>query len=153
MAALNCSSCGAALEIENQFVRSVTCGFCGSTYLVSGSDSLDPTGKTASLADYPSRFQVGMRGKLRERGFQIMGRVRYSYASGFWEEWQIIWDDGSPPDWVEEDEGFWVLYKRQRVKSAIPPFEQVSVGSTVQVNQYQVFVTEKRQAQMVEIGR
>ncbi|MBL8164213.1 MAG: DUF4178 domain-containing protein, partial [Anaerolineae bacterium] len=82
---------------------------------MSGTDTLDPTGQTASLANYPSRLRVGMSGKIRGRGFTVLGRIRYMYDEGFWEEWQITWDDGAPPDWLEEDEGYWTLYRRERV--------------------------------------
>lgn len=149
MAQLTCQNCGATLNVDNQFVRSVTCSFCGSTYLISGSDSLDFQGKTASLADYPSRLRVGTQGSIKGRGFTVLGRIRYSYAAGFWEEWQINWDDGAPPDWLEEDEGLWVLYTRQRIKGAIPESSAVRIGSTVKINNYDVYVTEKREAEMV----
>lgn len=145
---MTCSSCGAALEVKNQFIRSVTCKFCGATYLVSGSDSLESVGKMASLADYPSKLNVGSMGEIRGRGFSVIGRVRYAYAEGFWEEWQIVWDDGAPPDWLEEDEGYWTVYRRERVKGAIPPHDQVKVGSSVTINGKSVFITEKRTAKV-----
>ncbi len=149
MSNLNCQSCGAPLTIQNQFIRSVTCEYCGSSYIVSGDQGLNMKGKTASLADYPSRLTVGQTGTIKGKGFSVMGRVRYSYDEGFWEEWQVNWDDGSAPDWLEEDEGYWTVYKRERVRSAIPPYEQVKVGGTVQVNKYNVFVTEKREGKMM----
>lgn len=148
MANLSCTSCGAALEIANQFVRTVTCRYCGASYLVSGSDKLDPTGKSASLADYPSKLYPGVRGKLRGRGFKVLGRVRYAYPSGFWEEWQIAWDDDAPPDWLEEDEGYWTLFKRERVRGTLPAFEEIRVGGSYTVNNRQLFVTEKRTARL-----
>lgn len=148
MQSFTCANCGGSIQVENQFIRTVTCKFCQSSYLVRGTDSLDPTGKSASLANYPSRIQVGARGQLKGRGFHVIGRVRYTYDGGFWEEFQIGWDDGAPPDWIEEDEGYWTLYKRERVKSAMPDFNSVRVGSTVAVNQYQVYVTEKRIGQV-----
>jgi hypothetical protein len=143
---MTCSSCGAPLEVKNQFIRSVTCKFCGATYLVSGSDNLESVGKMASLADYPSRLNIGAMGEIRGRGFSVIGRV--AYAEGFWEEWQIVWDDGAPPDWLEEDEGYWTVYRRERVKGAIPPYEQVKVGSSVTINGKSVFITEKRTARV-----
>lgn len=149
MDGLTCENCGAALEIGNQFIRSVTCRFCGTAYIVSGSDSLNAAGKTVSLADYPSRLSLGVSGKIRGRGFSVLGRIRYTYGEGFWDEWQVGWDDGAPPDWLEEDEGYWTLYRREKVKSAIQPFEQVRVGGTTTINQYQVFITEKREAQVL----
>lgn len=149
MQKMTCSSCGAALEVENQFIRSVSCKFCGSTYIVSGSDTLDPVGKMASLADYPSRLNIGAAGEIRGRGFSVVGRVRYAYAEGFWEEWQILWNDNAPPDWLEEDEGYWTVYKRERVRGAAPAYDQTKVGQTVTINGRPVFITEKRTARMV----
>lgn len=146
---LECQSCGAPITVENQFIRSVTCQFCGASYVIKGSDTLDMTGKTSTLADYPSRLSIGQHGKIKGKGFHVMGRVRYSYDDGFWEEWQINWEDDTPPDWLEEDEGYWTLYRRERVRSAIPSYEQIRVGGTVQVNTYNVFVTEKREGKMM----
>lgn len=149
MQKMTCSSCGAPLEVQNQFIRSVTCRFCGSTYMISGSDGLNPMGKIPSLADYPSRLKVGMGGEIKGRGFRVIGRVRYAYSEGFWEEWQIMWDDEAPPDWLEEDEGYWTLYKRDRVRGAVPLYDQVRVGQSISINGRSVFITEKRQARMV----
>jgi hypothetical protein len=145
---MTCSNCGAGLEVENQFIRTVTCRFCGTNYLVSGSQGLDPTGQSATLADYPSRVNVGMRGEIRGRGFRVLGRIRYAYDSGFWEEWQIAWDDGAPPDWLEEDEGYWTVYRREPIKGEVPAYEQVRVGQTVNINNYKVYITEKRTAKV-----
>jgi hypothetical protein len=145
---MQCKNCGAALEVENQFIRTVTCRFCGTNYLVSGSDTLDVQGQSVTLADYPSRLKVGMQGKIRGRDFTVLGRIRYRYDEGFWEEWQIAWGDGAPPDWLEEDEGYWTLYRRERVKGAVLPYDQVRVGASVKLNNREVFVTEKRRAKV-----
>jgi len=145
----NCNSCGAPLKIENSFVRSVTCEFCGSTYIVSGSDGLNEAGKTTSLADYPSRLSVGQQGVIDGRSFTVLGRVRYTYDEGFWDEWQIEWHDGAPPDWLEEDEGYWTLYKRERVRGPLPSMEEISVGQTYKINKHEVFITEKRTGKMM----
>jgi hypothetical protein len=145
---LSCKNCGGSLEIENQFIRTVTCRFCGTNYLVSGDDSLDPTGQSVSLANYPSRLKVGLQGEIRGRIFTVLGRIRYMYDEGYWEEWQIAWSDGAPPDWLEEDEGYWTLYRREKVKGALPDYDQVRVGGTIKVNQHSVFVTEKRRAKV-----
>lgn len=148
MQKMSCTSCGADLQIENSFIRAITCQACGASYVVSGSDTLDATGKTARLVDYPSRLSVGMSGKIRGRSFTVLGRIRYAYADGFWEEWQIAWDDGAPPDWLEEDEGLWTVYRRERIKSVVPAYNEVKVGSTITVNNQPVFITEKRTARV-----
>lgn len=146
---LECQTCGAPITIENQFIRAVTCQFCGSSYLISGDEGLEARGQGVKLADYPSRLNVGQTGVIRGRNFSVLGRVRYSYPEGFWEEWQIAWEDGQPPAWLEEDEGYWTIYKRERVRSQIPAHDTVRVGGTIQVNNMTVFVTEKRHGKMV----
>lgn len=149
MPQLTCSSCGAPIQIENQFVRAITCPFCGASYLVEGDSTLSPNGQGASLANYPSRVRVGARGKIRGRDFTVLGRIRYTYDEGFWDEWQIAWDDGAPPDWLEEDEGYWTVFKKERVRGAVTPFDQIRVGSTIKINNRDVFITEKRKAKML----
>ncbi|MGJ3240716.1 MAG: DUF4178 domain-containing protein [Anaerolineae bacterium] len=146
---LDCQSCGAPLTIENQFIRAVSCQYCGASYLISGEEGLKPRGKGAKLADYPSRLSVGQTGIIRGRRFTVLGRVRYAYDEGFWEEWQISWNDDQPPAWLEEDEGYWTLYKRERVRGAIPPHSEINVGSTVKINNLDVFITEKRSGRMI----
>lgn len=149
MQEMSCQNCGAALEIENQFIRSITCEFCGTSYMISGGSQLNMQGQGVSLADYPSRLSVGMRGIIKGREFTVLGRIRYRYDAGFWEEWQINWQDGSPPDWIEEDEGLWTLYTGGRVRAALPPYDEVSVGSNVSINNQSVFITEKRRGSVL----
>jgi hypothetical protein len=148
MRQMTCASCGASLEVENQFIRAVTCKFCNSSYTIQGDTGLNLTGKGNSLANYPSRLSVGMGGAIRGRSFTVLGRIRYVYDAGFWEEWQIAWTDQAPPDWLEEDEGYWTLYKRERVKGAVPAYDQVRIGGSVAINQHNVFITEKRTAKV-----
>lgn len=149
MQQMQCKSCGAPLQIENQFIRSVTCGFCGTAYMVSGDSTLDTTGKTAALANYPSRLKVYSKGTIRGRGFTVLGRIRYTYDEGFWDEWQIGWDDNAPPSWLEEDEGYWTVFDKQRVRGEVPPYENIRVGSTVNINGQNVFISEKRKARVM----
>lgn len=149
MAQMICQNCGAELSVENQFIRAVTCAYCGTAYIVSGSEKLDRQGQSVTLADYPSRVNVGVRGNIKGRAFTVLGRIRYRYDAGFWEEWQINWDDGAAPAWLEEDEGMWTLYSGGRIRAAIPGYDDVRVGSTVKVNNNDVFVTEKRRGQVL----
>lgn len=149
MQQMSCTSCGAPLQIENQFIRSVTCGFCGMAYMVSGDSTLDSTGTTVALANYPSRLKVYSKGTIRGRGFTVLGRIRYTYDEGFWDEWQIGWDDGAPPSWLEEDEGYWTVFNKQRVRGEIPSYDALRVGTTVNINGQNVFISEKRRARVL----
>ena len=140
----NCPACGAPLDIKNRFVKVVTCDFCGQTLLLKDT-GLDPTGRVAKLTDLPSLLYIDAAGTLFGRTFQVIGRLRYQYDAGYWDEWFLTFQ-GDTPGWLVEDEGTYKLYKKSILTSAIPSFDKIRVGSTIQVGERQVFVTEKGEA-------
>jgi len=124
----------------------VTCDFCSQVMLLSDS-GLDPTGQTAKLAELPSPLYVDAAGQISGRQFQVMGRLRYQYGSGLWDEWFLVFDDGQP-GWLQEDEGEYILFHKETLTSTVPPFDDVAVGSVLRIGRHNVFVTEKGQAQI-----
>lgn len=140
----SCPACGAPLDIKNRFVKLAACDFCGQTLLIKDT-GIDPTGKTAKLVDLPSKLFIDAEGEIEDKQFQVLGRLRYQYDSGMWDEWFIMFD-GEQPGWLVEDEGTFKLYHKTTLTSSIPSFEQVQVGSTINVGGRQVFVTEKGEA-------
>jgi hypothetical protein len=145
-AALNCPACGAPVALAHRFVKMVVCAHCGNTLAVEN-DRLDPTGKSAALADLPTRFQVGQRGAVRGRPFRILGRVRFTTEDGPWDEWYLAFDDGEIA-WLEEEEGEYVLSSPESLRSAVPAFDEMRVGTTLTVNGQPFFVTERCRARV-----
>jgi hypothetical protein len=141
---MSCPACNAPLTIQHRFVKMVTCDFCGQVSLVQ-EKGLDPTGRTAKLAQLPSPLYIDATGKLGGRPFRVMGRLRYEYPSGMWDEWFLTFEDDRP-GWLVEDEGEYTFYVKETYTGSIPPFESISVGSTVQIAGRKVFVTEKGKA-------
>lgn len=144
--ALNCPACGAPVALAHRFVKMVVCDHCESTLAVHD-DRLDPTGKTAALADLPTRFRVGQQGAVRGRPFRILGRVRFTTEDGPWDEWYLAFDDGAVA-WLEEEEGSYTLSFPEPLRTPVPPFEEARVGSTFAVNGRSFFVTERCRAQV-----
>lgn len=144
---INCPSCGAPLELESRFTTLVVCQFCGQTSHIRD-DGIDPTGKVAKLTEYISRLQVGKAATVGGRKCQVIGRVRYRYEDGVWDEWFVNFDDGQP-GWISEDEGDYVLYFKKRLTSPIPPWNEIRVGGFVSVPPMNVFVTEKGSGSIV----
>lgn len=147
--AFSCPSCGATLEIENRFSKVVMCVYCGQSSAISPA-GLDPTGEKALLADSPSIFSIGASGSmvLASKGrlsFKVLGRLRYKYDGGFWDEWFLEFTDGQKL-WLQEDEGEFTAFEKESLTSPLPPFEQISVGSVIPINGLSVFVTEKSTA-------
>lgn len=138
---VNCPNCGAPLQLESRFTTIVVCQYCGTTSYVRD-EGLDPTGKMAKLVDYASRLKVGREGTIRGRGFRTLGRVRYQYEDGTWDEWYLQFDDGQPA-WLSEDEGEYVLLFKKRLTSPLPPWDAIRVGGFLPVDNDRVFVSEK----------
>ena len=143
---LQCPSCGAQLPVEHRFVRMVACQYCQTVSEITDA-GLDPTGKTAKLAPLPTRFRVGQSGTLRGRPFEVLGRVRYTYDEGMWDEWYLAFADGDA-GWLEEEEGEYTLSRQEKLRTPAPAFDQVRVGTQFDVNGYPFFVTERCRAQI-----
>jgi hypothetical protein len=124
----------------------VVCPYCATTSEVTDS-GLDPTGKAAKLAPLPTQFAVGMRGTVRGAPFQVLGRVRYNYEEGLWDEWYLAFDDGDA-GWLEEDEGQYTLSRQERLRTPAPGFEEATVGTRFDLNGYPFFVTERVRARI-----
>lgn len=140
----SCPACGAPLDISNRFVKVVTCDFCGQTLLLKDT-GLDPTGRTAKLTDLPSKLFIDAEGSIAGQSFRAIGRLRYQYDAGYWDEWFIMLDSDKP-GWLVEDEGTYKLYHKTTLTGAIPPYEEVRVGTTMSIGDRSVFVTEKGEA-------
>jgi len=144
---LVCPTCGAPVKLKNRFVKVAVCDYCGQTLVVQD-DKLDPTGKTAKMTDYPTPFKIGRFGRLKGDEFEVIGMVRYEYDEGFWDEWCLNMG-GDKLVWIEEDEGLFRSFERVRIKSAIQSWEEVYPGSTITINNIDIFITEKNSAKIL----
>ncbi len=143
---LACPNCGAPLHIDSAFTTLVVCGYCGQSLTVRDT-GVDLAGQAAKLADYPSRLAVGRKGQIKGQGFTTLGRIRYESSAGFWDEWFLLLAD-QRVGWLEEDEGELTLVFKSQLTTPVPPFEQVHAGSFIPLGQWQMFVSEKGQAQV-----
>lgn len=143
----SCPACGGPLNVENRFVKMITCDFCDNVILVHDK-GLDPSGQKSKLAEFPSMLYVDASGRLQGRQFNVMGRLRYQSEISYWDEWFIIFEDKSQPGWLVEDEGNFTFYNKRTLTGSVPSFDEISVGSTVSIGDKQVFVTEKGRAQI-----
>ncbi len=139
----SCPSCGGPLTLESRFSKMVICPYCGQTCLVSAA-GLDPTGQTGTLADFPSMLAIGAKGTLRGEPFHVLGRLRYKYDDGFWDEWFI--QLGGRFIWLQEDEGTFTSFAKETITAELPAFGDIQVGKSLNVNGRQIFVTEKNEA-------
>jgi len=149
---LSCPSCGSPVEVDFRFMKAARCSYCGQLNYLNVAQQLDPRGpQTPPLVDYGSQLSVGRRGELAKRPFKVLGRVRYEWDKGFWDEWLLRFEDGERPEryWLQEDEGDYVLFKQLETDSPLPGYAAMAVGQEVAIAGYPFFITERRLTEVV----
>lgn len=109
----NCPSCGAALPTRNPGIVVAACEYCG-TAVTWDADAVRDSGRKSRLPQGFTRLYTGAMGTLKGHRFVVLGRVRYSWGRGFWDEWccQLLdeglvdqADDQDPQRvWITEDD-------------------------------------------------
>jgi hypothetical protein len=145
MPATQCPSCGAPIEIKNRFSKVLVCGYCG-THLKLAGDGFNSTGRHPKLAEFPSIFKVGSRGTILGNPFTVMGRMRYNYPGGHFDEWYIEYDGSTA--WITEDEGTYSLYTEVIEAVEFPDITTVRAGQNVMIGEKKVMVKEKGTAEV-----
>ncbi len=143
---INCPSCGASLQLEFRFSEMVVCNYCSQTSHLVG-DAWQAKGENVKLPDYGSIFFVGATGKLKGESFKVLGRVRYQYPDGFWDEWLLQFD--TTPDtefWLQEDEGDYTLFVKADALPENSEFNHLEVGKKYPWGNKELFISEKNTA-------
>jgi hypothetical protein len=90
----NCPNCGAKIEFLWSGAVQTTCGFCKSI-LVRQDKDLTKVGEMADLPADVSTIQIGTDGQYKKKSFLVVGRLVYQWEQGGWNEWHIVFNDGS----------------------------------------------------------
>ena len=106
----SCPNCGAPIAFRSADLPVKVCDYCHSSVLRTGGN-LEAMGKVADVPDDVSPLQLGVRGRVGARGFELIGRVRWRYADGAWNEWLAYFDDGST-GWLGESMGRYMLLRQ-----------------------------------------
>jgi hypothetical protein len=70
------------------------CAFCKSI-LVRTDIDLAKVGKVADLPPDSSPIQIGAEGVVDDKAFTVVGRILYEYELGGWNEWHLVYNDGT----------------------------------------------------------
>jgi hypothetical protein len=90
----NCPSCGAPVTFRWSSAVQTVCPFCHSI-LVRTDVNLQNVGKVADLPPDPSPIQLLTSGTYNNKKFDVIGRIIYEYEQGGWNEWHIVFSDGT----------------------------------------------------------
>jgi hypothetical protein len=102
-----CPACGAEVKFKNRTSLFNVCSFCTSM-LVRTDVDLESIGKMAALLPDMSLLQIGTRGRLKGKLFEVIGKHRLQWEDGAWNEWYVLFDDGRT-GWLAEAQGFFMM--------------------------------------------
>jgi predicted RNA-binding Zn-ribbon protein involved in translation (DUF1610 family) len=126
---INCPQCGVSLNNVIKYTALMKCPQCGSV-LVYENESFRSMGKIATLADEPSLLCLNQSFSYQDVKFTPIGKVRYRYDIGFWEEWFVI-DSKGKEFWVSVDEGDFAFEVPFDIKKKFPKKSELKVSATI----------------------
>ena len=121
-APLNCPACGAPLQNRNPGLVMAVCAHCGNTVWWD-EQSVRSVGRRSILPEGFTRLYRGAEGAIQGRRFTVLGRVRYGFNQGFWDEWWVELQGGAGR-WLSEDD------HELSLQGPVPP-EQVPAASSL----------------------
>jgi hypothetical protein len=139
MLSVNCPNCGAAVTFRSAALPSRICDYC-QTILVRSGDAVEAVGKAASLPFDVSPIQIGTRGRFDDEGFEVIGRVRWGWTDGSWNEWLLLFDGGTHA-WLGEAMGQYMMLRerplgdvRSDAVNLVAAGRDVPIGTTAEID-------------------
>jgi hypothetical protein len=145
---IHCPSCGAGHDITNPGVITIVCEYCGNA-VYWDEEKIKDAGKQSILPEGFTSLYRGATGRLEGKRFRVMGRVRYSFGKGFWDEWFLEYDDGSI-GWLTEDNHELAIQTRTALQK-IPPIEAIMPGQAITFMKQKFVFQEKGQAECIGV--
>ncbi|MBM73754.1 MAG: hypothetical protein CMK59_00020 [Proteobacteria bacterium] len=129
---IQCPSCGAEQKIQNPATVSLVCEYC-SNIVVWDEAGLKLAGKESRLTEGFSRLFRGATGSVKGQRFAVVGRVRYSFGRGFWDEWYLALETGEYV-WLTEDNHELALQKEIDARQEFKDFHGYSLGDELEID-------------------
>lgn len=140
---IRCPSCGANHSLHNPGIITVVCEYCGNA-VYWDEEKIKDAGKQALLSEGFTRLYRGAGGTLFNKRFLVLGRVRYSFGQGYWDEWYLEFMDGRL-GWLTED-NFELCWETRAEGAKVPPYEELRPGRRVSVGGRDFVIEEKGEA-------
>lgn len=127
MQKVSCPNCGAEVVFRSAASVMAVCEYCQST-LLKDAESVRNIGKVAEVLEDYSPIQINTAGSFQGRTFTVIGRIQLRYDAGFWNEWHILFDDGSSA-WLSDASGQYVITLPQPAPQGRgPTFAEIKPG-------------------------
>jgi len=121
-----CPNCGAPIRFRWSSAVQTTCEYCKSI-LVRHDVNLEKVGQVADLPPDISPIQIGTEGVYHNTAFQVIGRIIYSYDLGAWNEWHLIFSNGSN-GWLSDAQAEYAISFLSAAEGALPAAQEIYRG-------------------------
>lgn len=142
-----CPSCGNPVRFRAESSVYATCESC-SSLLVRQDVNVEAIGKVADLQPDGSPIQLDVSGVYDGVAFEVIGRIQVRYADGYWNEWNLQFQDGRN-GWLGEAMGEYFVSFLVNADGDFPRFDALSVGKDLKLGPQTFVVTNLAQAQAV----
>ncbi|MFV0623311.1 DUF4178 domain-containing protein [Sphingomonas sp. ac-8] len=127
MLRFSCPNCGASVAFRSAALPNVVCDYCRSV-IVRTDDGIGVVGTQAALPFDVSPIQRGTRGRFDDRAFEVIGRVRWRWSDGAWNEWLCLFGQDEH-GWLGEAMGqFMMTFERPMQDVRSPKLRRIASG-------------------------
>ncbi|MDB5961963.1 MAG: rane protein [Massilia sp.] len=144
MQIVSCPGCGAQVEFKSHASVVAVCEYCRAT-VMKDAESVKDLGKMSSVLEDFTRIQIGSAGVLAGRSFTVVGRIQLKYDAGMWNEWFLLFDDAGS-GWLGDSSGLYTATTEIAASTAVPAFDDITVGRRYEINEGRFTAAEKRTA-------
>ena len=134
MQTVNCPGCGAEVSFRSSAAVMAVCEYCKST-LLREADQVRDIGKMSAVLEDYTPLQIHTSGTWQGQGFTLVGRIQLRYDAGLWNEWYVLFDDGTD-GWLADASGQYMLTRRvpddeakRASASKMPRFDALRPGT------------------------
>ncbi|NSL56055.1 DUF4178 domain-containing protein [Uliginosibacterium aquaticum] len=121
------------------------CAYCRST-LLREADAVRSIGRMSDIVEDHTRLQITSCGQYQGTNFSVVGRIQLRYDDGFWNEWYLLFDDGSA-GWLADGSGQYVITRPGGTPGKAPAFETIRPNATIPFKDERYTATDVRTAQ------
>lgn len=130
--AANCPNCGAPVTFRWSSAVQTTCEFCHSI-LVRTDVDLEKVGQVSDLPPDASPIQIGTEGIYQNKSFVVIGRIIYEYEQGAWNEWHVVYNDGTS-GWLADAQLEYDVSWQAQPPARLPGANEIQRGNPFQFN-------------------
>ncbi|HIP41429.1 MAG TPA: DUF4178 domain-containing protein [Campylobacterales bacterium] len=125
---INCPQCGDTLPLYFKWSKLVQCPSCKSSIFLEDK-SVILLGDSSALSPEPSLINIQEPFIFEKKSYLPLGKIRYSYGRGFWEEW-FLKGEANQEFWLSIDEGDFALEQEAKITMPFHNIHKLTLGKS-----------------------